>query len=82
MVEEGSQFRKIFAELLALHDVKLEKSGVQYHHSLGVGERYHKLLRVMYRKLKLDPQSAQRQVLLALAVKALNVTLGLERIVP
>ena len=42
MVDEGSQFRKIFAELSALHDVKLEQSGVQSHHSLGIGERYHK----------------------------------------
>ena len=82
MVDEGSQYRKIFAELSALHDVNLEKSGVQSHHSLGVGERYHKPLRDTYRKLKLDYPSMQRQVLLALAVKAMNDTLGPEGVVP
>ena len=82
MVDEGSQFRKIFAELAALHDVTLEKSGVQSHHSLGIGERYHKPLRDTYRKLKLDHPSMQRQVLLALSVKAMNDTLGPEGIVP
>ena len=82
MVDEGSQFCKIFAELSALHDVKLEQSGVQSHHSLGIGERYHKPLRDTYRKLKLDHPSMQRQVLLALAVKAMNDTLGPEGFVP
>ena len=82
MVDEGSQFRKLFAELSVLHEVNLEKSGVQSHHSLGIGERYHKPLRDTYRKLKLDHPSMQRQVLLALAVKAMNDTLGPEGIVP
>ena len=82
MVDEGSQFRKIFAELSALHDVQLEQSGVQSHHSLGIGERYPKPLRHTYRKLKLDHPSMQRQVLLALAVKAMNDTLEPEDFVP
>lgn len=82
MVNEGSQFRKIFVELAALHDVKVEKSGVESHNSLGVGERYHKPLRDTYRKLKLDCPSMQRQLLIVLAVKSMNGTLGPEGIVP
>ena len=82
MVDEGSQLRKIFAELSALHDVKLEQSGIESHYILGIGERYHKPLRDTYRKLKLDHPSMQRQVLLALAVKAMNDTLGPEGYVP
>ena len=39
IVDEGSQFRKLFAELAVLHDVNLEKSGVESHNSLGIGER-------------------------------------------
>jgi len=81
-VDEGTQFRKIFAELSALHDVEIKKSGIQSHNSLGVGERYHKPLRDTYRKLKLDHPSMQRQVLLAVAVKAMNDTLGPEGVVP
>ena len=81
-VDEGSQFRKIFAELAALHDVNIEKSGVESHKSLGIGERYHKPLRDTYRKLQLDYPSMQRQLLLALAVKSMNGTLGAEGIVP
>ena len=82
MVHEGSQFVKIFAELSELHDVQLEQSGVQSHHILGIGKRYHKALRDTYRKLKLDLSFMQRQVLLALAVKAMNDTLGPEDLVP
>ena len=52
MVDEGAQFRDKFAELAKLHDFKVEKSGIQSHNSLGIGERYHKPLRNTYRMLK------------------------------
>ncbi len=81
-VDEGSQFRKIFAELSVIHGVNVEQSGVESHNSLGIGERYHKPLRDTYRKLKLDYPSMQRQLLLALSVKAMNDTLGPEGTVP
>ena len=48
MLDEGSKFRKIFAELAALHDVNIEESGVEAHRSLGMGERCHKPLRDTY----------------------------------
>ena len=38
-VDEGSQFRKILAELSALHQVDVKKSGVEAHYSLGIGKR-------------------------------------------
>lgn len=82
MVDEGARFRKVFAELTALHDNKLEKSGVQSHNSLTFGERYHKPLRPTYLELKLDHPSMQRQLLLALAIKTRNDTIGLEVHVP
>ena len=82
MVDEGSQFRNLFAELTALHEVNLEKSGIQSHNSIGVGERYHKPLRDTFRKLKIGHPKMQRQLLLALAVKAMNDTLGPEGTVP
>ena len=82
IVDEGSQFRKTFAELATLHDVNLQKTPVESHNSLGIGERYHKPLRDTYRKLKVDYPSMQRQLLLALSVKAMNDTLGPEGTVP
>ena len=82
MVDEGSQFRKVFAELASIHDVNLEKSGVESHNSLGIGERYQKPLRDILRKLKLDHPKMQKQILLALAMKAMNYTLGPEGFVP
>ena len=82
MVYDGSQFRKVFAELAALQDIDLEKSGTQAHSSLGIGERYHNPLRDTYRKLKVDYPKMSRQLLLALSVKEINDTLGPEGIVP
>ncbi len=82
MLDEGSQFRKLFAELSALYDVELGRSGIQSHNSLGIGERYHKPLRDTYRKLKLGHPTMQRQLFLALAIKEMNDTLGPEGFVP
>ena len=45
MVDEGTQFRKIFVELSELRDFELVKSGIQSHSSLGIYKRYHKSLR-------------------------------------
>ena len=81
-VDEVSQFRKVFAELTAIHDVNVQKSGVESHNSLGVGERHHKPLHDIYRKPKIDHPKLQRQILLALSVKAINDTLGPEGLVP
>ena len=71
-VDDASKFRKIFAELSALHQAEIKKSGTEAHKSLGIGERYHKPLEDTYRKLELDHPSMQRQVILALSVKAMN----------
>lgn len=78
MVNQGSQFRKVFAELAALHDINMEQSGIEAHNSLGVRERYHKTLRDTYRNLKIDYPSMQRQCFVTLAVKSMNDTLGPE----
>ena len=82
VVDEGSQFRKVFTELATIHDVNVEKTDIESHNSLGTGERYHKPLRDTYLKLKIDHPTMQRQILLALYIKAMNDTLGPEGIVP
>ena len=48
----------------------------------GTGERYHKQLHGSYFKLKLNHHSMQDQLLLSLATKAMNNTLGPEGHVP
>ena len=82
MVDEGSQFRKKFAELAKLHDGNLQKTPVESHNSFGIGGRYHKPLRDSYGKLKIEYPRMQLQLLLTLSVKAMNNTLGPERTVP
>lgn len=74
----GFQFRKVFAKLADVHDINVEKTGTEAHHSLEIVERYHKPLRDTYRRLKIDHPSMQRQLLLSLKVKAMNDTLGPE----
>ena len=60
MVDEGSQFRKVFAELSSIHDVNVEKSSVESHNGLGIGESYQKPLRDILRNLKLDHPKMQK----------------------
>ncbi len=75
MVGGRPQFRTFSGQLAPRYYVNLEKSGTQSHSSIGIGERYQKLLRKTYRELKCDHLSALRQLLLALPVKAMNDTL-------
>ncbi len=73
---------KVFGDLTALHDINLEESGIQSHNSIGIGDRYLNPLHDTFRKLKIDHFSMQRRLLLAFAIKAMNVTLGPEGTVP
>ena len=82
MLDEGSQFRKLHADLAALHNFNIDKSSVKARNSLVIKERYHKPLRDNYRKLKLNYPSMQRQILLVRVVKSINDTLGPEGIDP
>ena len=67
MVDEGAQLSDTFADLAKLHDINVEKSGIQSHNSLGISGRYHRPLRDIYKKLKIDFPSMQCQVLLTMA---------------
>ena len=80
--DSGSQFRDTFIDICALHDVKVQTTGVESHNSLGIGERYHAPLRNTYRKLKIENGNMQPTLLLQMSVKAMNDTLGPDGIVP
>ena len=82
MVDEGSQFRRMFADLDTLHDIMVEKSDVEVDHGLSIRVGYKNFFRNAYAKLKLDYTSMKRLLFLALAVKSMKKTLRPEGIVP
>jgi len=56
--------------------IKPIDSGIESHNSLGAGERYHAMLRKIYRTVRMDRASIPLDVALALAVWAMNQTAG------
>ena len=60
----------------------MHKSGKEAHNSLGIGERYHEPLREAFLKLREDYPKLNKDIILALAVKAIIDILGPEGIVP
>ena len=62
--------------------MQLLLSGAQSHNSLGIGERYHEPLRRIFRKISIDYPHIDPQLLLKIAVKAMNDTMGESGLVP
>ena len=81
MVDESSQFRRTFAKDATLHHLNLQKTPVESHSSMVIGEGFHNSLRDTYRKLKVDYPSIQCKLPLALSVKAMNDTVDPEETV-
>ena len=75
LVDKGSQFGDLFISLGAVSYVKVRRTGIESHNSLGLGERYHQPLRNTFRKLRIAYPDKERQKLLSFGVKALNDTL-------
>ena len=82
LTDQGSNFGDAFVEIGRAHNVEVQRTGVEAHSSLGLGERYHGPLRNTYRKLRISYPNADKALTLAMAVKAMNDTLGPEGIVP
>lgn len=61
---------------------ELQLSGVESHHLLGLGERYHAPLRQVYLKIRHEHPEVDKITALRLSVKALNDTMGPEGLVP
>ena len=80
--DERTQHRDIFGELAHIYDINVHKSRKVALHSLGIGERYHDTLRKTFLKLCEAYHNLKKDTVLALAVKAINDTLGPEGIVP
>ena len=82
LVDQGSAFGKSFVSLGAFSNVEVERTGVEAHSSLGIGERYHQPLRHIYRKIMAETPKADPSLALAAAVKSMNDTPGPEGLVP
>ena len=82
LVDQGSEFGNLFIGLATASNVEVQKTGIESHSSLGLCERYHQPLRTIYRRIMVTHPDSDRQLALALAVKAMNDTLGPEGYVP
>ena len=76
--DEGSQFQNTFVEMCKLDYVDWKRPGVQNHNALGIGERYHTPLRNTNEKLISDYPALYQSLILSMAVRIMNETLGLE----
>lgn len=57
-------------------------SGVESHNSIGDGERYHDPLRRIYQKIRFSEPGLELELVMRLAVKAMNDTMNPEGLVP
>lgn len=82
LVDQGSAFGEPFANLCRVGGVEVQRTGVEAHSSLNIGERYHEPLRKTFRKLMSAYPKADKHLTLSLSVKAMNDTLGPAGVVP
>lgn len=82
LVDQGSAFGEPFANLCRVGGVEVQRTGIEAHSSLNLGERYHEPLRTIYRKLMASHPRAEKHLTLAMCVKAMNDTLGPNGVVP
>lgn len=69
-------------DLAADCGIHMQISGVESHNSTGLGEKMHDPLKRIYRKIQISNPDMRKDVLLKLAVKATNDTIGLNGLVP
>ncbi len=60
----------------------VQTSGVESRNSIGSGERYHGPLQRIFNKIKLENRKMGRKIVLHIAVKAMNDTMGSNGLVP
>lgn len=63
-------------------EIQIRLSNVRSHSSFGIRKRLHEPLMQVFNKVKTDFTSALHDILLNIAVKAMNGTLGENRLVP
>lgn len=82
IVDPASYFRHPFADISDICSVKFHSNGGEANSSLNIGERLHQPLHQTSRKLSINHSMIAAKLLLILAVKALNDTIGSDAVVP
>lgn len=77
-VSIASFFQHSFAQFC----IATKKILCESHNSLGVGECYYDLLKLIYKKLKLENPDLDKNVTLSIALHGLNSTENTEKLVP
>eukprot|EP00173_Palmaria_palmata_P003495 Plantae.Rhodophyta-Palmaria_palmata.ctg3674.p2 GENE.Plantae.Rhodophyta-Palmaria_palmata.ctg3674~~Plantae.Rhodophyta-Palmaria_palmata.ctg3674.p2 ORF type:complete len:129 (+),score=16.98 Plantae.Rhodophyta-Palmaria_palmata.ctg3674:1127-1513(+) len=74
----SSKFQKTEGESgIMCHPVVVESA-----HSIGVGERYHGVVRRVYNRVAADHSNLESDLILAASVKAINDSAGVDGLVP
>ena len=82
IVDQGSNFGDSFIRMASLDGIQVERTGIESHNGLSICERYHSPIRSTVRKILTVHPKSNFDLVLALAVKALNDTSGPEGLVP
>eukprot|EP00171_Calliarthron_tuberculosum_P004994 IDg4994t1 len=81
--DAGRQFEsKLFKDSAKSMGIHVEIIPTEAHHKIGLLERYHKVLRDVYEKLKLDDSSMSKELRLSNAFRCVNDSAGFDGIVP
>jgi hypothetical protein len=81
--DAGKQFTsKEFAQLANSTGTKIKIVPVEAHHSVGIVERYHNMVRRAYKIITAEIKGINKDVALQMAFKAINDTAGPDGIVP
>jgi len=62
--------------------IKVKEVPIKAYNSIGKVERYYALLRRVYKIISLELEDASEELTLQIAVKAINNSAGLDRLIP
>lgn len=79
--DQGSYFGNGFVTNAALSYVEVQRTGIEFHSSFELGQRYHQPLRNKYRKIVTEYPQTKPQLAPASSVKGMNDALGAEGLV-
>lgn len=81
-VDQEFLFWKSFIAYERLCNVEVSQTGIEFHNSLGLGDRYHQPLGNTFLKISLTHNRVPKELRLSMAAEVMNDTLGLEGKVP
>lgn len=82
IVDAGKEFLGDFKRNAKTMSIQLEHAPTEAHHKIGIVERYHEPLRRAYQTIRHDLPTMSQDLVLQMAVKAINDTVGPDALVP